>query len=70
MQFRFPFIDLLVDGYSTFSYIPTIVLSNDALAIAGSEAYCEDAIPATFAPPIDPYAYIPGRRDESIYFNV
>lgn len=69
-QFRFPFIDLLGDGSSTFSYIPTIYISNDPIAIAGARAYYEDAIVATFNPPLDPYAAVPGSRDKELFFDV
>lgn len=69
-QFRFPFIDVLGDGYSTFSYIPTIFISNNLIAIAGTKAYAEDAIVSTFDPPHDPYASVPGDRDGNIYFDV
>lgn len=69
-QFRFPFIDLLGDNYSTFSYIPTLFISDNAIAVAGSEAYAEDAIASTFNPPHDPYAFVPGDRSGSVYFDV
>ena len=74
-QFRFPFIDLLGDGYSTFSYIPTIFVSNNLVAIAGTRAYAEQAIVSTFNPAHDPYAsssVLPGGgdREGSIYFDV
>ena len=69
-QFRFPFIDLLGDGYSTFSYIPTLFISDNAIAVAGSEAYAETAIASTFDPPHDPYAFVPGDRSGSVYFDV
>lgn len=69
-QFRFPFIDVLGDGYSTFSYNPTIFISNNLLAIAGAKAYLEESIVSTFDPPHDPYASVPGDRDGNIYFDV
>ncbi len=69
-QFRFPFIDVLSDGYSTFSYIPALFVSNNAIAVAGSVAYAEDAIVSTFNPPHDPYAFAPGDRHGSIYLDV
>ena len=69
-QFRFPFIDLLGDGFSTFSYIPTMFISDNQIAIAGTEAYAEEAVVATFDPPHDPYAFAPGGRGGSIYFDV
>ena len=68
-QFRFPFIDLLGDGYSTFSYIPDILVDQNPIAIAGARAYEENVIPATFDPPKDPYAQVPGNRDGAFYFN-
>ena len=69
-QFRFPFIDLLSDGYSTFSYIPTLFISNNPLAIAGTQAYAEYPIVSTFNPPHDPYASVPSDTDGNIYFDV
>ena len=68
-QFRFPFIDLLGDGYSTFSYIPDVLVSENPIAIAGAKAYEENVIPATFDPPKDPYAQVPGNRDGAFFFN-
>ena len=69
-QFRFPFIDVLGDGYSTFSYIPTIFVSDNAIAVAGTEAYAETALVSTFDPPHDPYAFVPGRKHGDIFFDV
>ena len=69
-QFRFPFIDVLGDGYSTFSYIPTIFISNNAIAVAGADAYGGSALVSTFNPPHDPYDFVPGHKNRSIYFDV
>ena len=69
-QFRFPFIDLLGDGYSTFSYIPALYISNDPIAIAGSRAYYEETLVATFNPPLDPYAAVPGSKNKELFFDV
>jgi hypothetical protein len=63
-QFLFPFVDLLGDGYSSFCYIPSLLISNDPLAIAGAEAYGEETIVATFDPPNDPYAFVPADEAE------
>ena len=65
-----PFIDLLHDGYSTFSYNPIIFISNHPIAIAGSEAYDGGTIVATFDPPLDPYAAKPGGERGEVYFDV
>lgn len=69
-QFRFPFIDLLGDGYSTFSYVPTFFVSENIAALAGARTYGEDVVESISDPPHDPYAHVPGARDGSIYFNV
>lgn len=72
-QFRFPFVDLLGDGYSTFCYIPNIFISNNPLAIAGAEAYGGKFIVGTFQPPQDPYAFVPAekaKRAGEYFFNV
>ena len=69
-QFRFPFIDVLGDGYSTFSYIPTIFVSDNVIAVAGTEAYATTAIVSRFNPLHDPYAVVPGHKRRGIYFDV
>jgi hypothetical protein len=72
-QFRFPFVDLLGDGYSTFSYIPSLFVSNDPIAIAGAGAYGEETIVGTFQPPKDPYALVPSgkaKRAGEYFLNV
>ncbi|KAG9035617.1 hypothetical protein FRB95_011023 [Tulasnella sp. JGI-2019a] len=72
VQFNFPFIDLLGDGYSTFRYMPTLIISNNPVAIAGVALYGPDVIVANFDPPSDPYAYAPASQSPApgaIYFN-
>lgn len=72
-QFRFPFVDLLGDGYSTFSYIPSLFISNNPIAIVGAAAYGEETIVGTFNPPKDPYALVPAdkaKRAGEYFFNV
>ena len=68
-QFRFPFIDLLGDGYSTFSYVPSLLISANPVAIAGSAAYGGETIPATFDPPKDPYEAVPGDGKGKVFFK-
>lgn len=46
------------------------MISDNLVAIAGSEAYAEDTIVSTFNPPKDPYAFVPGTKDGSIYLDV
>ncbi|KAL9098616.1 MAG: hypothetical protein Q9163_005760 [Psora crenata] len=69
VQFRFPFIDLLGDGYSTSSYIPNMMVSDNPFAIAGAQPYGEDTVRSTFDPAKEPYAALPGSTDGRIYFN-
>ena len=71
-QFRFPFVDLLGDGYSTFSYTPANLISDDPIAIAGAAAYGEKSIPATFDPPHDAYDFVPpgtAVKNGTYFFN-
>ena len=62
VAFRFPFIDLLGDGRSSFTYLPTDLLSNTTLGVSASKIYGIDAIVSNFTPFRDPYAYVPGAK--------
>lgn len=63
-SFSFPFTDLLNDGYSTFNYRPSPVLSNNSVAIAGADLYGPPpAIVADFKPSCNAYEAVPGRPD-------
>ncbi|KAG9005416.1 hypothetical protein FRB94_010895 [Tulasnella sp. JGI-2019a] len=71
-QITFTFVDLLGDGYSTFRYIPTDLITNNSLAIARVGLYGTNAIVVDFDPPNDPYAYVPasqGPAPGAIYFK-
>ena len=60
VAFRFPFVDLLGDGHTPFTYLPTDILSNTTLGVSANKVYGIDAIVADFTPFRDPYAYVPG----------
>lgn len=53
---EFPFLDILGDGYSSFRWAATMMItaSNQA-AIDGSRGYGINALPAQFDPPCDAY---------------
>lgn len=54
--FEFPFLDLLGDGYTSFSWHPAQLISaQNTGAIQGSEAYGTLVAPATFEPSCDAY---------------
>ncbi|KAK4207400.1 hypothetical protein QBC37DRAFT_298801 [Rhypophila decipiens] len=66
--FSFPFIDLLGDGHTSFTWIPTQLISyNNLAAIAGAELYGQTIYPAKFDPESDPYRYV--TRGSSIPVN-
>jgi hypothetical protein len=64
---RFPFVDRLNDGSTSFVFEEPLLISPNPLAIAGASALVS-AYPGTFDPPCEGYgavAYIPGQT----YFN-
>lgn len=67
----YPFVDLLGDGYSSFVYGKYLILTGtNTVAIGGSEAYGQIAIPATFKPENNSYAFShPSRGGQEIYLN-
>ncbi|KFY29153.1 hypothetical protein V493_02513 [Pseudogymnoascus sp. VKM F-4281 (FW-2241)] len=66
----FPFVDLLGDGYSNFVYKKYIILTGtNTAAIEGSEAYGHIAIPATFKPENNSYAFTHSSKKGQIYSN-
>ncbi|POS78829.1 hypothetical protein DHEL01_v202788 [Diaporthe helianthi] len=63
----FPFLDLLGDGYSSFTMAPAQMISDDSpIAINGSRVYGTIVHPAKFEPPCDAYARLPSG---STYFK-
>ncbi|KAI3391916.1 hypothetical protein diail_6618 [Diaporthe ilicicola] len=63
----FPFIDLLGDGYSSFTMAPAQMISGDnQMAIDGSRAYGTVVYPAKFEPGCDAYGRLPSG---STYFK-
>ncbi|PFH56911.1 hypothetical protein XA68_15778 [Ophiocordyceps unilateralis] len=52
---EFPFVDRLHDGYSTFRWAATMLITEGSDAIKGSEAYGIKVYPAKFDPGCDAY---------------
>ncbi|OBT67574.1 hypothetical protein VE03_03833 [Pseudogymnoascus sp. 23342-1-I1] len=66
----YPFIDLLADNSSSFAYGKYLVLtSTNAAAIAGSQAYGQLAVPASFSPENNAYAFSSRKRRDEIFLN-
>ncbi|KFY13814.1 hypothetical protein V491_06265 [Pseudogymnoascus sp. VKM F-3775] len=67
----YPFVDLLGDGYSSFAYGKYLILTGTNIAaIQGSEAYGQIAIPATFKPENNAYAFSHSQQQrEQIFLN-
>ncbi|OBT89193.1 hypothetical protein VE02_01667 [Pseudogymnoascus sp. 03VT05] len=66
----YPFVDLLGDGYSSFVYGKYLILTGtNTAAIGGSEAYGQIAIPATFKPENNSYAFSHSSRRQEIFLN-
>ncbi|KAI4216671.1 MAG: hypothetical protein LQ351_001160 [Letrouitia transgressa] len=59
--FRFPFIDVLNDGHTPYTYLPTNLLDTP-LGNAAGTLYGIDGIDSKFTPSKDPYAYRPGAN--------
>ncbi|KUI52564.1 hypothetical protein VP1G_00033 [Cytospora mali] len=63
----FPFIDLLGDGYSSFTWAPAQMISADhQIAINGSRDYGTTVYATNFEPGCDAYGHLRGR---STYFR-
>lgn len=71
-KFRFPFVDLLGDGHSHFSYVPSSFISKHPIVVSGFETLGEKVVVSTFQPPSDPYAFVPADRTKKsgeYFFN-
>lgn len=70
-EFRFPFVDLLGDGYSHFSYVPSTLVSEHPFGANVLKALGQESVVATFQPPDDPYAFVPAdkAKQAGYYFN-
>ncbi|CZR50661.1 uncharacterized protein PAC_00535 [Phialocephala subalpina] len=69
----YPFVDLLGDGYSSFTYNKYLLISNGSQAIAGANASGSIVPPAIFQPDLEAYAFAPSSTDEiflSAYTNL
>ncbi|KAH7364303.1 hypothetical protein BKA65DRAFT_490970 [Rhexocercosporidium sp. MPI-PUGE-AT-0058] len=69
----FPFVDLLGDGYSSFTYKKYLLLSaTNTQGIAATIEYGTIPVPSTFSPDLEAYAYSApgiGVRPGERYFN-
>ncbi|KFX90932.1 hypothetical protein V490_06193 [Pseudogymnoascus sp. VKM F-3557] len=66
----YPFVDLLGDGYSNFVYNKYLIMTGtNTAAIEGAEAYGEIAVPATFKPENNSYAFTHSTKGGQIYMN-
>lgn len=69
MVLRFPFVDRLNDGYSSFRYsAPLVITSTNPIALVGSEMYGE-TYPGTFEPDCEAYAAVKGGRKGETYLK-
>ncbi|KAI0376613.1 hypothetical protein F5Y04DRAFT_199330 [Hypomontagnella monticulosa] len=60
-SFEFPFLDIFGDGYTSFRWTGTSMISaSNTLAIEGAEGYGMTVHPASFNPPCDAYKALPG----------
>lgn len=56
----FPFVDLLGDGYSAFTWAPAQMISSDVeIAITGSRDYGTTVFPSSFQPGCNAYGRLP-----------
>lgn len=65
----YPFVDLLGDGYSSFTYKPYLFVTRTSIVpILASSAYGTSTIPSRFDPPTGAYAY--NETSSTTYMNV
>ncbi|KUJ22343.1 uncharacterized protein LY89DRAFT_575724 [Mollisia scopiformis] len=65
----YPFVDLLGDGYSSFSWNKYLLISaNNTIAIEGAAAGGTIVPPTTFDPDLEAYAFVPPSGHE-IFLN-
>lgn len=61
--FEFPFLDLLGDGYSSFRWAPSqLITGGHEIALQGSRDYGTIVTPAEWDPPCDAYRALPGGK--------
>ncbi|EHL03329.1 hypothetical protein M7I_0546 [Glarea lozoyensis 74030] len=66
----YPFVDLLGDGYSSFSFQEYLIISADnPFTIGGVAAYKTIPVPATFRPNGQAYAFTPNGKRGEIYYD-
>ena len=68
---EFPFVDLLGDGYTSFKWAPSLLMTagNEA-ALKGAADYGTNTFPATFEPGCDAYRAIPdSKKPGTTYFS-
>jgi len=69
-RLSFPYIDMLENGYSTFRYIPDILISDSLVSVAAAALYGQKTTVITATPPNDPYEYVsPATIPGEIYWE-
>jgi len=62
--FEFPFLDLLGDGYSSFRWAPSqLITASHSIAVQGSREYGTVVSPAEWDPPCDAYRALPNGNN-------
>lgn len=59
---EFPFVDLLGDGYSSFRWSATMMITDGSPAVSSSEGYGIKVYPSAFDPPCDAYKGVPDGK--------
>ncbi|KAF2641080.1 hypothetical protein P280DRAFT_399159 [Massarina eburnea CBS 473.64] len=68
---EFPFVDLLGDGYTSFKWAPSLLMTaGHEIAIKGAGAYGTNTFPASFEPGCDAYRSVPNsKKSGTTYFS-
>jgi hypothetical protein len=74
IHISYPFVDILGDGYSSFTYNQYLLITGThTVALEGAAADGTTAVPASFDPNLETYAYVPcnekPRSKDEIYLN-
>ena len=69
-KLMFPFIDLLGDGYSSFTYLNNVLITetND-IALSSILNYGQTPVPATFSPLLEAYQWDESRGKKELTFS-
>ncbi|PVI02852.1 hypothetical protein DM02DRAFT_521934 [Periconia macrospinosa] len=68
---EFPFVDLLGDGYSSFKWAPSMLMTaGHEIALKGAQDYGTNTFPASFEPGCDAYRAVPSSKEPgTTYFS-